>query len=134
MLDLKRSRERLPHASPRLFPPRKAGKPPLPTHTPISVPPSCPRSDPQTQLFRLMKRDGLARAQAEARVASQLPLDEKRKLATHVIDNSGDWESTRRQVLALHTRLQDSLDFLWPRLVLGTVVAGFGGLVFLLLL
>ncbi|NXW51623.1 DCAKD protein, partial [Nyctiprogne leucopyga] len=89
--------------------------------------------DPPTQLSRLMQRDGLSRAQAEARVTSQLPLDQKRKLATHVIDNCGDWESTRGQVLALHAHLQHSLDFLWPRLVVGTVVAGLGGLVFLLL-
>ncbi|KFO80889.1 Dephospho-CoA kinase domain-containing protein, partial [Cuculus canorus] len=89
--------------------------------------------DPPTQLSRLMKRNGLSQAQAEARIASQLPLDEKRKLATHVIDNSGDWESTRQQVLRLHARLEDSLDFLWARLVLGTAVVGFGGLVYLLL-
>uniref|UniRef100_A0A8C3CJ65 Dephospho-CoA kinase domain-containing protein n=1 Tax=Cairina moschata TaxID=8855 RepID=A0A8C3CJ65_CAIMO len=56
--------------------------------------------DPQTQLSRLMKRNGLCQAEAEARIASQLPLDEKRKLASHVIDNSGDRESTRRQVRA----------------------------------
>ncbi|XP_063210285.1 dephospho-CoA kinase domain-containing protein isoform X2 [Chroicocephalus ridibundus] len=89
--------------------------------------------DPPTQLSRLMKRNGLSQAEAEARIASQLPLDEKRKLASHVIDNSGDRQSTRRQVLRLHARLEDSLDFLWARLVAGTVVAGLGGLVYLLL-
>lgn len=125
----------LPHTSPRLSPlvPRKAGKSPLPSHTPISAPPSCPSSDPPTQLSRLMKRNGLSQAEAEARITSQLPLDEKRKLATHVIDNSGDQENTRRQVLRLHARLEDSLDFLWARLAAGTVVAGVGGLVYLLL-
>lgn len=89
--------------------------------------------DPPTQLSRLMKRNGLSQAEAEARIASQLPLDEKRKLASHIIDNSGDRESTRRQVLRLHARLEDSLDFLWARLVVGTVVAGLGGLGYLLL-
>ncbi|NWU72863.1 DCAKD protein, partial [Pterocles burchelli] len=89
--------------------------------------------DPPAQLSRLMRRNGLSQAEAEARIASQLPLDEKRKLATHVIDNSGDRESTRRQVLRLHAHLEDSLDFLWVRLVVGTVVAGFGGLAYLLL-
>ncbi|NXS25022.1 DCAKD protein, partial [Mystacornis crossleyi] len=89
--------------------------------------------DPLTQLARLMKRSGLGAAEAEARIGSQLPLDEKRKWATHVIDNSGDRESTRRQVLRLHARLEDSLDFLWARLAVGTAVAGLGGLVFLLL-
>uniref|UniRef100_A0A8C0EQ25 Dephospho-CoA kinase domain-containing protein n=1 Tax=Bubo bubo TaxID=30461 RepID=A0A8C0EQ25_BUBBB len=54
--------------------------------------------DPPTQLSRLRKRNGLSHAEAEARIASQLPLDEKRRLATHVIDNSGERESTRRQL------------------------------------
>ncbi|XP_054657513.1 dephospho-CoA kinase domain-containing protein isoform X3 [Grus americana] len=89
--------------------------------------------DPPTQRSRLMKRNGLSQAEAKARIASQLPLDKKRKLATHIIDNSRDWESTRRQVLRLHARLEDSLDFLWVRLAAGTVVAGLGGLVYLLL-
>ncbi|NXH70944.1 DCAKD protein, partial [Hydrobates tethys] len=90
--------------------------------------------DPPTQRARLMKRNGLSQGEAEARIASQLPLDEKRKLASHIIDNSGDWESTRQQVLKLHAQLEDSLDFLWARLAVGTVVAGLGGLVYLLLL
>uniref|UniRef100_A0A8C8S1F6 Dephospho-CoA kinase domain containing n=1 Tax=Pelusios castaneus TaxID=367368 RepID=A0A8C8S1F6_9SAUR len=90
-------------------------------------------SDPQTQMSRLMKRNGLAHSEAEARIASQLPLDEKRKLADHIIDNSGDRESMRRQVLRLHSRLEDSLDFLLVRLVAVTVVAGIGGLVCFLL-
>ncbi|NXO77465.1 DCAKD protein, partial [Sitta europaea] len=89
--------------------------------------------DPPTQLLRLMKRSGLGVAEAEARIGCQLPLDEKRKWATHVIDNSGDRESTRRQVLRLHARLEDSLDFLWARLAVGAAVAGLGGLVFLLI-
>ncbi|XP_025931981.1 dephospho-CoA kinase domain-containing protein isoform X1 [Apteryx rowi] len=89
--------------------------------------------DPRTQLSRLMKRNGLSRAEAEARVASQLPLGEKRRLASHIIDNSGDRESTRRQVLRLHARLEDSLDYLWARLAVGTAVAGLGGLAYFLL-
>ncbi|NWH38173.1 DCAKD protein, partial [Chloropsis hardwickii] len=105
---------------------------------PLSLPPpaqprALPGSDPPTQLLRLMKRSGLGAVEAEARISSQLPLDEKRKWATHVIDNSGDRESTRRQVLQLHARLQDSLHFLWARLLLGTAVTGLGGLLFLLI-
>ncbi|NWS78056.1 DCAKD protein, partial [Crotophaga sulcirostris] len=90
--------------------------------------------DAPTQLSRLMQRNGLARAEAEARVAAQLPLDQKLQLATHIIDNSRDQESTRQQVLRLHAHLEDSLDFLWARLALGTALAGLGGLVYLLLL
>ncbi|NXR06806.1 DCAKD protein, partial [Semnornis frantzii] len=89
--------------------------------------------DPPTQLARLMRRDGLARAEAEARLAAQLPLEEKRRLATYIIDNSGEREGTRRQVLRLHARLEDSLHFLWARLAAGAVIAGLGGLWYFLL-
>jgi dephospho-CoA kinase len=50
------------------------------------------------QRARLMARDGLDEAAAEARLAAQLPLDEKRQHATWIVDNSGDLASTRAQV------------------------------------
>lgn len=50
------------------------------------------------QKARLMARDGLDATAAEARLAAQLPLDDKRVHATWVIDNSGDLSSTREQV------------------------------------
>nr|XP_008111432.1 PREDICTED: dephospho-CoA kinase domain-containing protein isoform X1 [Anolis carolinensis] len=89
--------------------------------------------DPQSQLSRLMKRNGLTQAEAEARIAAQLPLDQKVKMAKHVIDNSGDAEATRRQVLKLHAALEDSLDFLWVRLLVVAATAGVGSLVYCLL-
>jgi dephospho-CoA kinase len=52
----------------------------------------------QVQKQRLMARDGLTAEAAEARLAAQLPLDEKRQVATHVVDNSGSLEETRAQV------------------------------------
>lgn len=53
------------------------------------------------QKARLMSRDGLDADAAEARLAAQLPLDDKRAHATWVIDNSGDLASTRAQVEAM---------------------------------
>ncbi|NTX03612.1 MULTISPECIES: dephospho-CoA kinase [Myxococcus] len=50
------------------------------------------------QKARLMARDGLDATAAEARLAAQLPLDDKRVHATWVIDNSQDLSSTREQV------------------------------------
>lgn len=50
------------------------------------------------QKARLMARDGMDAAAAEARLAAQLPLDEKRAHATWLIDNSGDVAATRAQV------------------------------------
>lgn len=58
------------------------------------------------QLERLMKRDHLSPADAQSRIASQMPIDEKRKKATLVIDNSGDLEQTKQQVLSVYNRLQ----------------------------
>jgi len=50
------------------------------------------------QKARLMTRDGLDEAAAEARLAAQLPLDSKRPHATWIVDNSGELASTRAQV------------------------------------
>jgi dephospho-CoA kinase len=57
------------------------------------------------QVARLRARDGLSEEQARARLAAQLSLDEKRKLATWVIDNSGTVEQTRAQVERLWAQL-----------------------------
>lgn len=85
-------------------------------------------SDLATQLSRLMQRDGLTQEQAEQRVAAQMPLGEKRGMASHVIENSGRLEDTRRQVLKLHTKLEDSMDFLPVRVVAVAAAAGLGGI------
>lgn len=53
------------------------------------------------QRERIMRRDHLDEAQAQARIAAQLPLDEKRRRATHVIENDADLESLARKVDAL---------------------------------
>ncbi len=54
--------------------------------------------DAKTQLTRLVERDGFSEAEARRRLAAQMPLDEKRALADHVVDNRGSLEETRRQV------------------------------------
>jgi dephospho-CoA kinase len=58
--------------------------------------------DQATQRQRLMERDGLTQEQARQRIDAQMPLEEKRRRADHVIDNSGTPESTRRQVEAIY--------------------------------
>lgn len=52
----------------------------------------------EVQRARLMARNGLTAAEADTRIDSQLPLDEKRKHATWVIDNGGTPEATAAQV------------------------------------
>lgn len=59
----------------------------------------------QIQLERTMKRDACDADEAERRIEAQLPIDEKREMADHVIDNSGTIEETRSQVVALVARL-----------------------------
>lgn len=58
------------------------------------------------QLRRLQERDSLSLKQAEQRLAAQLPIDEKKKYAHWVIDNSGTLAETERQVDRFWTDLE----------------------------
>src|SRR5438067_866923 len=58
--------------------------------------------DRATQLRRLTERDGFSVEEAQRRIDTQMSLDEKRKRADHLIDNSGSPEATRRQVEAVY--------------------------------
>jgi dephospho-CoA kinase len=59
------------------------------------------------QLERLIAR-GMPEADARARIANQLPIDEKRARATYVIDNSRTREETRAQTEKLWTEITAS--------------------------
>lgn len=50
------------------------------------------------QLERLMARNGLSKEEARQRIEAQMPLEEKKRLADTVIDNSGIKENTFAQV------------------------------------
>ena len=54
--------------------------------------------DEAVQLERLMARNSLSEDDAKARIASQMPLVEKKALADAVVDNNGDFEETKAQV------------------------------------
>ena len=62
-------------------------------------------TDPDTELARLIARDGIPEEQARARVATQMPVAEKAKRAHYVIDNSGERVDTERQVKAVYESL-----------------------------
>ena len=66
-------------------------------------------TDPETELARLMTRDGMVEADARARIASQMPVAEKAKRAHYVIDNSGDRIQTERQVKGVYEALLGEL-------------------------
>ena len=57
--------------------------------------------DRDIQVERLMKRDHLSKELAESRLATQWSLDEKKRLASHIIDNSGNQEYLLEQVVSL---------------------------------
>jgi dephospho-CoA kinase len=62
-------------------------------------------SRPVQQLARLKERD-FSLEQAQQRIASQMPVDEKRALADDVIDCSGSLDETKRQVESLVSKLK----------------------------
>ena len=60
--------------------------------------------DRETQIERLMNRDKLSLEAAESRLSSQWSLDKKKKLATHIIDNSGSLDQLLSQIISLLER------------------------------
>lgn len=54
--------------------------------------------DRETQIERLMKRDGISRDYAEKKINSQISVEEKRKKADVIIDNRFTVEETFKQV------------------------------------
>lgn len=60
---------------------------------------------PDVQLQRLMSRDGLDRKEAEQRIATQMPQEEKKKFADFLIDTSDGFESARQQTEGVFQQL-----------------------------
>lgn len=59
----------------------------------------------ENQLERLMQRDGISREAALSRINSQMPLQQKRELATIIINNSGTVEEVKEQVRLVYQQL-----------------------------
>jgi dephospho-CoA kinase len=57
--------------------------------------------EPAIQLSRLMARDNLSESDARQRIAAQMPQEEKKRFADHLIDTSNGFDDTRRQTLEL---------------------------------
>src|SRR5687767_8343110 len=62
-------------------------------------------ADPETQLRRVMERDGLTEHEARQRLAAQLPIAEKVAKADYVIRTDGTHDETDDQVRRLWRRL-----------------------------
>ncbi len=64
--------------------------------------------EPAIQLQRLMLRDNLTETEAAKRIAAQMPQDEKKRFADHLIDTSHGFEDTRGQTLEILEKLRTS--------------------------
>ncbi|HEX9023574.1 MAG TPA: dephospho-CoA kinase, partial [Geobacteraceae bacterium] len=60
--------------------------------------------DRETQLRRLLRRDGISKNEALQRLAAQMPMEEKCGYGKIVIDNCGTPEETERQVREIWKR------------------------------
>lgn len=61
---------------------------------------------PEQQVERLMAKSGVSPEEAARRIATQIPVEEKRHRADHVIDCSGSLEFTQEQVATLYPELK----------------------------
>ena len=67
--------------------------------------------DRDVQVERLMKRDQLSKDEAEFRLVAQCPLEKKKDLASHVLDNNGNQNLLLTQVrILLEGSSQDDRD------------------------
>jgi len=66
--------------------------------------------DKDEQIKRLIKRNNLSKDEALQRVRSQIPMEEKAKIADYVIDNSNSLNKTKEQVEKIWQELMSLTD------------------------
>jgi dephospho-CoA kinase len=54
--------------------------------------------DPAIQLQRIMERDSISHEAAEQRIRAQMSQEDKKRFADYLIDNSGNFEQTRKRI------------------------------------
>lgn len=59
------------------------------------------------QIERLIERDGITEEEALLRIHSQIPIEDKRKVASVMIDNSGTLQATREKAIEVFNRLKN---------------------------
>jgi dephospho-CoA kinase len=65
--------------------------------------------DHETQVQRLMMRNGYTRAEAESRIAAQASSEDRRRAADVVLDNTGSVTQLREQIDALWAELSSAV-------------------------
>jgi dephospho-CoA kinase len=68
----------------------------------------------ELQLRRLVELRGMSEEAARARMAAQMPIEEKRRLATHVIENTGGLDELRPRVERAWRELSEGLEHHQP--------------------
>lgn len=66
-------------------------------------------ADHETQIQRLMARNGFSRAEAESRIAAQASREHRTRAADVVVDNTGDMARLTAQIDALWTELNSGV-------------------------
>jgi len=65
----------------------------------------------ETQLKRLMTRNGISQDEAQKRINLQLPINEKVKLADFLIENEDSIKKTEEQVKKVFTKISSLKSF-----------------------
>lgn len=61
---------------------------------------------PEVQLERLMLRNGLSREEAQRRIDSQMPQEEKQRFADYLIDTSDGFEPAKQRTVEVYEQLR----------------------------
>ncbi|EJO5346453.1 dephospho-CoA kinase [Clostridium botulinum] len=61
--------------------------------------------DKDTQINRVIRRDGLIREEVINRINSQMPMEEKKKFVNYIVDNSKDIENTKGELDKIFIKL-----------------------------
>ena len=86
--------------------------------------------EPDLQIQRLMENRGLSEAESTALINVQMSLDKKSEGADYVLENSGNLQDLKHQVMEIHQKLNQST-FHWKiRLGIGIALGGLVGLLY----
>ena len=83
------------------------------------------------QIQRLMENRGMSEAESIALINVQMSLDQKSERADYVLENSGNLQDLKHQVVEIHQKLNQS-SFHWKiRLGIGIAIGGLMGVFYL---
>ena len=84
------------------------------------------------QIQRLMENRGMSEADSTAMINIQMPLDTKSDRADFVLENSGNLQDLKRQVIEIHKKLSTSSLHWKIRFGIGLAFGGLMGMLYLI--